>query len=257
MGITAFDIELLDRTIDKYKPKTVVELGAQNLYNQPLIPAPYANIYYQSKGVMYRCIDLNGENGADKIDLSSQFDVIYGVDLVTDFGTNEHVTKPNEGFSWEAIYNCWVNKHNLLKVGGVMISENPKDGHWELHGYSYYTEDFYRELVLMCNYEIIELGTVCAMGNCETGQNIYCVMQKQSELFPTLEQFKTLPLKSREQQIKIISDCNNGHAVGLEQYDITKIEFDGKICNCGKFKFVAESCGCSEPHLELKMYENN
>lgn len=257
MGITAFDIELLDKVIDRFSTKNVIEAGAQNLYNQPLLPAPYAHEYYEPKGVQYSCIDLSKENKCIVMDLSLPHDISQQYQLVTNFGTAEHIGD-NGKFSWEAAYNFFNTMHKLLEVGGIVIHENPKDGHWENHGFFYFTEDFYRQLVLLCNYEIIELGTVCAMGNCETGQNIYAVMQKHSELFPTLEQFKTLPLKSREQQIpENTLTCGIEHKIGNEYYNITKTELDGKTCNCGKFKFIAEMCGCVEKKLELKAYENN
>jgi hypothetical protein len=195
MGITAFDIRLLEGVISQQSPKTVIELGAQNLYHTSQNPPPYASGWYESKGISYKCIDLSGENGALKIDLAKPIKKKLGTfDLVTDFGTSEHISQENDKAL--GLYNCWLNKHNLLKVGGIMISENPKTGHWPLHGFHFYTEAFYKELCKISSYEILQLGENPAMGNRETGMNIYCVMRKSGDCFPAFEFFKTLDFRA-------------------------------------------------------------
>lgn len=210
MGITDFSVSLLNKIFEKYPNiKTVAELGDQNLYTVGVNYGKYANIFYEDKGLEYICLDANGGNNALKVDLSKLFQLTNDplpelhpeyndkkqFDLVTDFGVSEHI-KINGQFDWEGIYNCWLNKHNLLKVGGITISENPKTKNWNRHGYNYYTEEFYKELVSFADYEIIELGEVCAMGNCTDGKNIYAIMQKKSEKFATFEEFKTLDIRT-------------------------------------------------------------
>lgn len=201
MGITDFSVTLLNKIIDQYHPKDVIELGSQQTYVAGERYGQYAHWYYLSKGITeYCCIDLNGENNALKFDLSTP---CYRTDnnkvsttpfdLVTNFGTAEHVGKDGT-FSWEAIYQCFLNVHNFTKVGGIAIHENPLTGHWPGHGFQYFTEAFYNELAALTDYKILELGTTCAMGNCDTGMNVYCVLRKHSEKFPTLDQFKTLSL---------------------------------------------------------------
>lgn len=198
MGITSFSIELLDKIIIRFSPKTVIELGAQNLYNQPKLPAPYANEYYESKGLKYKCIDLSKENNCIEIDLSKPMinKNLQKVDLITDFGTSEHISN-NGIFDAEAFYNCWKIKHDILNVDGVMINENPKTGNWPGHGFNYVNIDFYSELIMLMNYELIELGEHPAMGNITDGWNIYCIFQKKHDAdFISLEKFKTLKFKS-------------------------------------------------------------
>lgn len=190
MGYTNFTKQLVKPYLRDIQ--TVCDLGAQNDYSYPL-PAPYISEWYSDKE--YSCIDLNGENGAYTNDLSVlQNFSIRQVDLVCDIGTSEHVA-PNGQFSWEAIYNCWQNKHDLLKVGGVMVNENPKTGNWPLHGFNYYSKEFYSAFAAKSGYRILEMGEVPAMGNDVDGWNVYCVLLKISDKFPTLLQFKKLPLE--------------------------------------------------------------
>lgn len=209
MGITSFDIQLIQKALSlKPEIKTVCELGSQNLYlgNEP--EPPFASIWYEAEKIKYACIDMAGDNNALKYDLGKPIEIKDQYDLITDFGTSEHVVNmkeftevafhgghinsiyPKGEFEIESgFYNCWKNKHGLLKIGGLMINVNPKTGHWPGHGYTYISEDFYTELIAIAGYEIIELGENCAMGNCENGKNIYSILRKVNEKFPSVEEF--------------------------------------------------------------------
>lgn len=197
MGITTFSKKLLDKVIEDYKPKNVGEYGSQNLYfDGESLPAPFANVYYEAKGIEYTCFDVSKENNCLHYDLTyllpDEFTDKYS--LVTDFGCTEHYGRDGK-HHLEGFYNAWLNKHNMLKVGGVMVNENPLSGHWNLHGFNYYTEQFYKRIVEISDYKIIELGISCAMGNCETGKNVYAILEKTGEKFPTLSQFSNLDLR--------------------------------------------------------------
>lgn len=50
--------------------------------------------------------------------------------------------------------------------------------------------------------------------------------------------------------------CKESHRINGIIPQIENVEFDGMTCECGKLIFKAEMCGCSNPHLELKQYEN-
>ncbi len=198
MGYTTFTVEKLQAIIDKFKPKKVMDLGAQNLYNQPNIPAPYANEFYEPQNILYSCIDLSNENNSLLIDLSKPLtEIIYNgyFDLVVDSGTSEHVSDEQGKFSWESIYNCWKIKHDLLNVTGVMYSENPKTGNWPEHGRQYFTKEFYYGMISLAGYELLDIGEHAACNNIIDGWNIYCTMRKISNKFPTIEEFKTLDLR--------------------------------------------------------------
>lgn len=222
MGVTHKDIQLLEDIIKEFKPGSVLELGAQQNYAQPNLPAPYIREWYESKGIFYRAIDISGEDGCGMFDLSKPMDNADAInkalningafmklmgydkidddyhvrmfDLVTDFGTSEHIGVDGV-FSWEAIYNCWKTKFDLCKIGGIIISENPKTGNWPTHGFQYYTRDFYVDLALYADLELLMYDEICAMGNCKDGMNILTVFRKFSDRFPTLEMFKSFDLR--------------------------------------------------------------
>ena len=199
MGYTTFTKQLVEKYIQEYSPKSVLDLGSQNDFSGPNLPAPYISLWYQGKGIHYECVDLNGENNAFVWDLSKLPDAIKGgheYDFVVDAGTSEHVGD-NGKFGWEAIYNCWLNKWNLLKVGGIMISENPLEGNWPEHGFNYYNQSFYTKLSSIADCKLLETGKHAAMGNVTDGWNVYAVLQKTGQKFMTLEEFETLPLKQK------------------------------------------------------------
>lgn len=212
MGITSSDIVLIEKA-KQINPgiKSVCELGSQNLYLGFDPKPPFASVWYQKEGIDYSCIDLAGDNHALKYDLGKPFEIDKKFDLVTDFGTSEHVVNmeeftevafheghinsvyPKGNFEIESgFYNCWKNKHALLEIGGLMINVNPKTEHWPGHGYTYITEEFYHELVKVAGYEIVEIGENCAMGNCESGKNIFSILRKISDQFPSMDEFSKI-----------------------------------------------------------------
>jgi hypothetical protein len=215
MGITKTDADLIDLAI-RYRPdiKTVCELGSQNLYRpgDNTEKPPFANILYNELGISgYDCIDMAGDNGAIQKDLSHPINLDWRADLVTDFGTSEHVVQadsirtvafheghinsiyPNKKPTDEQIrrgyYECWRNKHNLLNLGGVMISVNPKTGNWPEHGYTYVTKEFYLQLAMMVGYDLVWLAELPAMGN-QNAVNIECVLFKKSDAFCSFDEFQ-------------------------------------------------------------------
>ena len=196
MGYTQFTIDKVQGLINKYNPKSVIDLGAQNNFAQPLLPAPYISEWYESKGIFYNCIDLNGENKAQQIDLSKEvLGMILPYQMLVDAGTQEHVSDEQGRFSWEAIYNCWKIKHDLLNVTGVMYNENPKTGNWPEHGRSYFTKEFYYGIISLAGYELLDIGEHAACNNFVDGWNVYATLRKISNKFPTIEEFKTLDLR--------------------------------------------------------------
>ncbi len=70
MGVTATDIKILEDLIRLYQPRRVIDLGAQNNFSSGKLPAPYMSEWWWAKNAQYDCIDLNGENGAHRIDLA-------------------------------------------------------------------------------------------------------------------------------------------------------------------------------------------
>jgi len=185
MGITNFSNNLLNKYLAGVK--TICELGNQTLYFGENYGKP-AKPYFESRGYVHISIDWNGLDGALKLDLQDPLK-LGPFDLVTDFGTSEHV---------KDIYMCWKNKHSFCKKEGLIISENPKEGNWPNHGYHYYTFEFYEKISKICKYEILELGTFAAMGNANDGWNVYCVVKKlEDNDFISREAFSEFGLKPK------------------------------------------------------------
>lgn len=220
MGITAYDIKLIERAIEA-KPdiRSVIELGSQNLYLNSESKPPFASEWYENHGIKYHCIDMAGDNGAIKKDLSKILGLLnqpgspVKTDLVTDFGTSEHVVRvpeyqsvpfheghinsvyptrhPEESEIATGFYNCWINKHDLLSPGGLMINVNPRTGNWPGHGYTYLTLEFYSKLATLMGYEILLLELHAAMGNIIDGWNVVCILKKVNDgPFISFEEFQ-------------------------------------------------------------------
>lgn len=211
MGYTNFEINL----IEKYLPeiKSVLDIGSQNNYTTQEKNPPFISEWYKSKGIDYTSIDLAGDNGSLKLNLAYPIELDKKFDLIVDAGSGEHIVQAEDypitsfheghihsvypknptGFD-EGFYNFWLNKHSLLKMGGISVSVNPLTMMWPNHGYTYLGECFYKEFVKEAGYYLLETGINCATGNCVTGQNIYGVLGKMTDKFPNFETFKKLPI---------------------------------------------------------------
>ena len=184
MGLTGFSFELLKKYLKD--GDSILELGEQTIYFGDDY-GKSAKPMFEKMGHKHTSIDANGQNGSLDYDLSVKhyFDEF---DIITDFGTSEHVR--------ESLYNCWWNKHQACKIGGIIVSENPKTGNWAGHGQWYYTQDFYKNFAKALGYGIMELGEHPAMHNTTDGWNIYCVLKKTKNEFITEKEFNKLGIKN-------------------------------------------------------------
>jgi hypothetical protein len=218
MGITASDISLIERAIALKTIVNVMELGSQNLYleSSDRERPPFANEFYEGRAMHYMCIDMAGDNSALRLNLAKPIPGTHILfDLVTDFGTAEHVvdtpehapaafhdghinsvyptTKPTEEQIAIGFYNCWKNKNDLTKPGGLILSVNPKTGNWPDHGYTYLDLSFYTSLAALGYYKIHHLAEHPAMGNVDSGWNIECILEKMTdEPFLSFEDFNSI-----------------------------------------------------------------
>ncbi len=98
---------------------------------------------FESLGFRHVSIDLNGQNGALPLDLRKPLD-IGTFDMVTNFGTSEHVSSKD----YSGQVECWRNILGAMHIGSVLISLGPRPGinKWIRHGRWYATEVFYAEL---------------------------------------------------------------------------------------------------------------
>jgi hypothetical protein len=174
MGITQKSIERLNRHNCLSNVK-MCELGAQNIYEDGDYYGTIAKHYLQRYGVEHSSYDILVHQECEFIDLRKPIanDLKGLFDVVTDFGTTEHV----EGNYYEANKNI----HDMCKVGGLIIRENPLTGNWIGHGHNYLDEKFYIDLASKNNYEILELCIEAAMGNFVDGNNVCVVLRKTSE----------------------------------------------------------------------------
>lgn len=210
MGINDKNLETLEWIFARYPVRFVLELGAQIFYQdyKTVTSGSYATEYYKLKGVQkYACIDLNGENGAMPFDLSLP-QTLPRFNLVTDFGTSEHIAAYTEeeesaandplNDTWKnssahiaglrALYNCWTTKYNASDL--LIVSSNPATGHWPGHGHFYYTPEFYKVLCRLTGMKMVLLGEPYAMGNYEDGKEVCCVLDVRGSHWISFEEFK-------------------------------------------------------------------
>lgn len=129
---------------------TMCELGNQHV-RVPGIDYTIAKKYFKSLGFHHASIDMNGLDGAVRLDLSKVLALPGTCDVVTNFGTSEHI--PDQPAVFE-------NIHNLCRVGGIMVHAVPMTGNWENHGDYYYTVRFFTNLASLNGYEIVKIEVV-------------------------------------------------------------------------------------------------
>lgn len=102
----------------------------------------YKNVF-ERLGFRHVSVDLNGRNGALKLDLRKPL-YLGQFDMVTNFGTSEHVSDDN----WNGQVECWRNMLTALSVGGVLVSITPLEGakRWLRHGRWYPQIAFFQEM---------------------------------------------------------------------------------------------------------------
>lgn len=190
MGISDKSYDMLESLFQHNAIKTVVELGSQQFYHYHpgMNVGDYMDKYYTSKGVShYECIDINGCNNALVLNLREQIDLHRQYDLVTDFGTSEHITST---FNSNDLYNCWTTKYNLSNR--FILSCNPSTGNWPGHGIYYYTPEFYDELSKLTNMTIRKLQYQYPMRNYDTGREVVCILEKTKDSkWVTLSEFNS------------------------------------------------------------------
>ena len=140
---------LIDGLGIEYKDLKMIELGNQWLQAQKG-QRMSGKVFFTQLGVKHISIDTNGLDGALPLDLCSDIDMeghgIEPADIVTNFGTSEHVV------GQEA---CFRNVHNFCRVGGLMVHFVPPEGTWARHGLYRYTVDFFDRLATQYKYKTV------------------------------------------------------------------------------------------------------
>lgn len=126
--------------------KSVLELGNKTTPEG----VPFRN-WYIARGLSYVSVDWNGQHEALKRDLNQTIipESIGGpFDLVTNFGTTEHVSDQ---------LACWQNVHSFVKVGGKLASHTPIGPNWDHHGFWHPSLEWYQEFADLNNYVVERL----------------------------------------------------------------------------------------------------
>ena len=189
MGVTNVTLNSFKEVLKKKFPngligQTVIELGDQQIYIQgkeQVLFKTYPFFDYTE----HISIDWHGNNGVLKLDFREKMpqNLINKADLLTNFGFTEHVDNQ---------YMAWKNINDLLKVGGIAISELPGmpnfPGHETL---PYYTVKFFNELCKKCNYEIL-INRFQQHEIPIKGQVAFCVFKKNNKDFISEKEFNEI-----------------------------------------------------------------
>lgn len=128
----------------------VVELGAQELAYGERVPS--VKLYKSLGCERYEAIDGN-QAGTILHDLNLPLPKDIGTfDLVTDFGTGEHIFDQVQ---------VWRTIHNLTKIGGYIGIIRPEQGY---KGHCFYRTDecVFRDVAAANNYKLLKLERITA-----------------------------------------------------------------------------------------------
>lgn len=145
MGILGGPLEFV-RALRLPRGFTVCELGDQWITHGT--PHRLAREFYEEMGCSrYESIDGNGR-GTITADLNRPLDPPPGqFDLVTDFGTGEHV--------WNQ-HQAWKTVHDLTRKGGYIVFDRPTQG-YQVHCYWLANECVWTDLAAANDYDVERL----------------------------------------------------------------------------------------------------
>jgi len=139
--IRRYEEDILKRLGISYVGLKVGELGNQDYNGKP------AKLLYASKAAIHTSIDLNAKDGSLPFDLSKPIEHKFDFDVLTNYGTTEHVGNQ---------YECFRNVHNMVRKEGLMIHGVPLVGSWPHHCRYHYNKNFFLSLASICKYNLIE-----------------------------------------------------------------------------------------------------
>lgn len=165
MGILRGPAEWI-KTLDLPRGFSVCELGDQYVTYES--PHRLAREFYEDLGcTRYDSIDANGR-ATIAFDLNRKWKArVEPYDLVTDFGTGEHIFNQAE---------VWRTLHVLTKKNGFIVFDRPAQG-YEAHGFYGVHETLYRDLAAANRY----LLTHFARATTPRGELLRGVFKKLSD----------------------------------------------------------------------------
>lgn len=174
MGIGEIALSAINDVIKRCSADTkkikMCELGNQVV--KCVKPRISAKQYFTSRGIEHISFDINGADGAIKINLAEDIykthpKYVGYFDILTNCGTTEHIA----GGQFEVFKNI----HSLVRSGGYFYHLVPcrTAGHWINHGFYRYSVEFFTLLSKECGYEIITIKETKQESN-----NIFALMRK-------------------------------------------------------------------------------
>lgn len=129
--------QVLEPALTGVRVRSVLELGDKKDKGKP----PY-KLWFEQEGYRHVSVDLNGKNGALPLDLREPLGL--GVfDLVTNFGTTEHVSEQMP---------VW---RNIAEACGLyFVGTTPTPGKYPGHGIWYPTHEFYRQFAKLNGFVV-------------------------------------------------------------------------------------------------------
>ena len=217
MGITQINFERML----KYLPvSSLCELGDQWLFLDNGVPHhTFSKEFFQDKKNLieeYHTIDIEERPTVSFVlDLSKDITKQNNYnntqyDMVTDFGTLEHVVDYYMGLK---------NAYELCKVGGVMVISSPKIDNWPGHGFHYFSKEFFVEFSKLCKAELLFIDEFPACGNHKDGWEILAELRKIKKEFPTREKFEEVLSKL---YVSVFDEdtCGGRSQIGLDMDEV-------------------------------------
>ncbi len=193
MGMRKSDLRYLQGLFKDISTVRMCELGNQVIRSKGII-SRISKVYFQSLGVDHVSIDLNGLHDSLQYDLTKPItdpELLNSFDVVTNYGTSEHVHNQ---------YQCFSNMHCLCKKGGLLVSTVPLEGEqrWAGHGEYHYTPAFFHKLAKYCNYKITK-------ENIDRRRLLEITITKEDNPFISEELFNRCGLRKRSYYDKYVT----------------------------------------------------
>ena len=175
----------MERVARRHRSPAKAILAMDRIYGDGAVPKPDAQAtFYSIFGATdYRSLDLTDPRADFALDLNHPLPDIGKFDVVTDFGTSEHVFNIGQSFA---------NIHNLLKSGGVALLTLPSYGYID-HGFYNIHPCAYLDMAKANAYEIVDFSYI---------DNINTRMARSIDVEPF--DFTSLPIQ--------LGDMNDTHA---------------------------------------------
>ena len=174
----ALEKKSLEITGKSYRGLRVLQMGAiEHKTPEPRMPAKEWYLQERAKEVV--SIDLNAQDDSIPHDLDTPIpaDLESRFDLVTNYGTGEHVNNQ---------YMFFKNMHDTCREGGIMIHQLNHEGFIPDHGRYYYSTKTVFRIAKLCAYSILCLENQAAgRGGRRTGVLFVAFRKRKESSFPT------------------------------------------------------------------------